>query len=136
MSSWSAAAQEDEVPTLVRKRLLLVALDDEPGVGDHLEVCRTGLTFARKIVAQKDRVGQVERQRLERSQMDLTTAGDPNLDVGKDESKQRQHAQAALRGELPFAPEGCALEGNQEVDWDRVRIHFAQVEGQVDDLFV
>lgn len=69
----------------------------ESGGGDHLAVVDAGLAFVGQVVAQEDRVGEVQRQRLQVAEVDLATAGKTNLDVWEKEPEQREDADTALR---------------------------------------
>ena len=113
------------------ERLVLLTLDDESGVGDHLQVSRSRLPFAGQVVAQEDGVGQVQAERLQAAQVDLTAARNAHLGVWKHEAEQGKDAQAALRSELPLPAERRALERDEEVDRHRVGIAPAEGEGEV-----
>lgn len=112
------------------------ALHLEARVLDHVEVGLAGLALTGQVVAQEDRVGDVQAQRLQRAQVDLASARDPHLDVGADEADHRQDPQAALRGEVPLLGQRGALERDEEVDRYRVRAQLAQREDHVDQVAV
>ncbi|MGF6888123.1 hypothetical protein ABIA39_006636 [Nocardia sp. GAS34] len=96
------------------KCLLVCAFDGESRVGDHLAVVDAGLSLAGQVVAQEDRVGQVQRQRLQAAEVDLATAGETDLDVREEEPEQREDADTAFRGEVPPVAQRGSLERNQE----------------------
>ncbi len=121
---------------MLRQRDLARALHLEPGVRDHLQVRVARLALAGEVVAEEDRVGQVQRERLHRAQMDLAPARDAHLDVRADEPRHRQDAQAPLRGEVPLVGQRRALHRDQEVDRHGVRIQLAQREDHVDQVLV
>ena len=83
-------------PDDARAGPLVRALHRQPGVGDHLQVPAAGLAFAGQVVAQEDRVDDVQRERLQAAQVDLAPAGQPDLGVRADEPDHGQDAQAAL----------------------------------------
>ena len=112
------------------------ALDGEAGVGDHLQVAGAGLALAGQVVAEEDRVDDVQRERLQAAQVDFPAAGQPDLGVRAGEPDHGQDAQAALRGQGPLAAQRGALERDQEVDRHRVGVQFAQREHDVDELVV
>ena len=115
---------------------VVCALHLEPGVRDHVEVGLARLALAGEVVAEEDRVGQVQGERLQGAQMDLAAARDADLGVRADEADHRQDAQTALRGEVPLLGERGALEGDQEVHRNGVRIELAQREDDVDQVLV
>ena len=78
----------------------------------------------------------MQRHRLQRAQVHLAAAGDPDLAVGAHEAGHREDLHAAGGGELPGVLERGAVEGHQEVDRDRVGLHLAQGEERLDELLV
>ena len=103
---------------------------------DELEVGLGGLALRGEVVAEEERVRDVERQPLQRAQVHLAAARDADLLVGTDESGHREDAQAASGGELPRALVRGAVEGHEEVDGDRVGAEVAQREESLDELLV
>src|SRR6185437_2159528 len=135
----AAAADLDQasgITAMFREGALAGALDGEAGVGDHLQVAGAGLALAGQVVAEEDRVDDVQRQRLEAAQVDLAPAGQPDLGVRAGEPDHGQAAQAALRGQAPLAAQRGALERDQEVDRDRVGVEFSEREHYIYEFFV
>lgn len=100
--------------TGTREARLVDTLDREACIRDQLEIVGARLSFAGEIVAEEDRVGDVEREYLQSAEMDLTSAGEPDLDVGEAEAEQGQDSQAALR-QAQSRPRSCsppAITGN------------------------
>jgi len=85
------------LPLPMLTRLVAAREHPEPGVGDHLQIGLGGLSLAGQIIAEEQRVGQVQRQRLQRAQMQLPTARDPDLRRRARKPRQRQNPQATLR---------------------------------------
>src|SRR5207248_10242689 len=80
----TAAPHLDQVTgiaAVLRQGALVRALDGEAGVGDHLQVAGARLALAGQVVAEEDRVDDVQRQRLQAAQVDLAAAGQPDLGV-------------------------------------------------------
>src|SRR5712691_400676 len=121
----AAAADPDQVPPVLGQGPLLGALHGKAGLGDHLQVAGAGLALAGQVVAEEDRVDDVQRERLQAAQVDLAAAGQPDLGVRADEPDHGQDAQAAPRGEGPLAAQRGALERDQEVDRHRVGVEFS-----------
>ncbi len=130
------AAPAPGLRPVLRQRHLVGALHLEPGVRDHLQVGLACLALGGQVVAEEDRVGQVQRERLHRAEVDLTAARDADLDVGADEADHRQDPQTALRGEVPLLGQRGALDRDQEVDGHRVRVQVAQRVDDVDQVLV
>ena len=55
---------------------LFVVRDLEAQVLDHLVVGRRGLALGRQIIADEDRIGRIQSQRLQAAQVQLAAAGD------------------------------------------------------------
>src|ERR1700677_3593323 len=55
------------------------ALDHEPGVRDHFQVLAARLALAGQVVAEEDRVDDVQRKRLQRPEVNLPSPGQPHL---------------------------------------------------------
>jgi hypothetical protein len=121
---------------VLRQRDLARALHLEARVRDHLQVGVAGLALAGEVVAEEDRVGEVQGEGLHRAQVDLTAARDTDLDVRADEADHREDAQTALRGEVPLGGERGALHRDQEVHRHRVRVQLAEGEDDVDQVLV
>ena len=81
------------------------AEDHEAGVGDNLEVRLGGLSLAGEVVAEEDRVGHVQGQRLQRAQVHLPAAGDAQLRVGATKRHRRIFRQQ--RGSAPRCSTAC-----------------------------
>src|SRR5439155_11985671 len=86
--------------------------------------------------ADEDGVRRVQRERLQRAEVELPPAGDSDLLRRADEPEQREDLQAAARVQLSRALERRPVDGVQEVYGNRVRVDLAQREGDVDDLLV
>lgn len=99
--SGSSSADGDQIVPGGGQGLLADPLDGESGVGDHPVVVGAGLAFTGEIIAQEDRVGQVQSQWLQTAQMNFATSGQTNLDVGEAEAEQCQDPQAPSGCEIP-----------------------------------
>src|SRR4029077_14045388 len=66
----------------------------ETRVGDHLQIRSGSLALAGEVVTEEQRVGKVQRLRLQRPEVHLTTGGHPDLAVGAGEAGEREDAQA------------------------------------------
>ena len=86
----------------------------EPQRLDHTIVFGRRLALGRQIVADEDRVGRIEAQRLQRAKVHLATGGNPQLAAGIGQPEQGQHLQAIARvragGRLPAACRRSAAE--------------------------
>ena len=86
------------------------SFDGEAGVDDHPAVVGAGSSFAGEVVAQEDRVGEVQRQRLQTAQVDFAPARETYLDVREVEAEQCQDPKAAVGGEVPSVAQWGAVE--------------------------
>jgi fatty-acyl-CoA synthase len=114
----------------------LLTEDGESVVADHGEVIGGGLALGGEIVAEEDRVGQLQRHRLEGFEVDLATAGQSDLTVGADEAGRRDDLHALHGREVPLSLERRAVEWNEEVDRDRLGSEGLEREQRLDDLLV
>src|SRR5699024_9198827 len=110
------------IPTGARSRLDR----DESLLADHLEVSGRRYPSRGEVVAEEERVRGVQRERLEGAQVQLPAAGEPDLGLGACEAGEHHDLQALRRGEIPSPFHGRAVEGDEEVDRDRVGPHVAQ----------
>src|SRR5690625_4006371 len=100
-----------------------VGADDlESAVDDHVEVLFCGLSLRGEIVAEEEGIGHMQRHRLQRAQVHLAAAGDAQLPIRAQEANGAQNAQAMLWGQRVGALQRGALEGDEEVDRDRLGI--------------
>ena len=78
----------------------------------------------------------MQRHRLQRAQVHLAAAGDPQFPVRAQEANGAQNAQAMLWGQRVGALQRGALEGDEEVDRDRIGIDGFERFNRFDDLVV
>ena len=60
----------------------LAVLDLEPQIFDHAVVLAGRLALGGQVVADEERIGGKETQRLQRAELDLAAGGDPQLAAG------------------------------------------------------
>src|SRR5262245_14530374 len=111
-------------------------LDLEAEILEHRPVGLGCLSPRRQVVADEDRVGGLERERLQRAQLLLAASGDADLLSGAHETKEREDLEAAARVELVPTLERRARDRVQEIDRDGVDVEVAEGVGDVDDLLV
>ena len=109
---------------------------DEAPVVEQLEVAAGRLALGREVVAHEDRVGGLQREALDRTEVDLAPTGDPDLGGREQEAIEGQDPEAALRGQLPRARQRRPVDGDEEVDRDRVDVERSQCEPDIDDVVV
>src|SRR5699024_9890498 len=78
----------------------------------------------------------MQRHRLQRAQVHLATAGDSQFPVRAQEANGAQNAQAMLWGQRVGALQRGAVEGDEEVDRDRIGFDGFERFNRFDDLVV
>ena len=122
---------------LIAQALGAVGADDlESTVDDHVEVLLGRLPLRGEVVAEEEGIGHMQRHRLQRAQVHLATAGDPQFPVRAQEANGAQDAQAMLWGQRVGALQRSAVEGDEEVDRDRIGIDGFERFNRFDDLVV
>ena len=127
VGSWSSATKRDKVAAGTGQRRLILTLHHKPGIGNHLKIGTARLAFAGQVITEEDRIGKVKSERLQRAEVNLPAAGDPDFGVGEEEPEEGEDAQTPLRCELPFVSQGGSIEGDQEVDGNRVGVDPVEV---------
>src|SRR5215217_2756488 len=94
----AAAPRRGTAPT--RSRLQSALFDLEPEVLDHAVVRLRRLARRREIVADEDRVRRKERQRLQRTEVQLPPTCDADLLRRTDKAKQSEDFEAAAGVEI------------------------------------
>src|ERR1041384_4380033 len=89
-----------------------------------------------EIAVDEDRIGRIKSHRLKGPQVDFAAAGDADFLARVDEAEQTKRLQAALRREIVLLFEGRLGNRSQKIHGDRIDVHGAERQSQVDNVFV
>ena len=77
---------------LRRHRLLIIHFYLEAQILDHAPDFGGRLAWGREVAIHKDRVGWIERERLEAAEIVFPSAGDAEFSVWVEESEETEHS--------------------------------------------
>ena len=106
------------------------------GVFEHLQIPFGNFAARGQIIADENRVGHVESERLQGAKVIFAATGNTDFLARVHEPEQAEDSETFLWCKVFDAPQGSSRNRDQEVQRNRVHVHLAQRESKVHNLRV